>query len=124
MRVVSRVLNPCGSVPQAVLADQGSQSLSAGAGRSIGRAAQQLVCIGRRQRTAEEESLRFVAVVLLQEQQLSTPSAFTVIRFERYIAMLAAAMARASPESMRLVMNERSIFRRSTAKWRKRPKLE
>src|SRR6202034_2911398 len=50
--------------------------------------------------------------------KLSTPSAVTLMRNERDIAMIAAAIARSSLQSMKLVMNERSIFRRSTAKWR------
>jgi hypothetical protein len=46
------------------------------------------------------------------------------MRSERDIAMIAAAIARSSLHSVTLLTKERSIFRRSTEKWRRRPKLE
>ena len=49
---------------------------------------------------------------------------YTLMCNERDIAMMAAAMARSSLQSTRLVMKDWSIFSRSTAKWRSRPKLE
>ena len=56
--------------------------------------------------------------------KFSTPSAVTLMRSERDIAMIAAAIARSSLHSVTLLTKERSIFSRSTEKWRRRPKLE
>ena len=52
------------------LSDQRPEPLRARARRALGGPAQQLVRVGRRQCAAEEKALCFVAVVLLQEQQL------------------------------------------------------
>jgi hypothetical protein len=53
-----------------VLSDQRPQPLGAGARSGFHRPAEQLVRVRSRQRPAEQESLRLVAIVLLQEQEL------------------------------------------------------
>src|SRR5258706_7246395 len=52
------------------LSDQRPQPLGRGPRRGFGRPDQQLVRVRCRQRTAEQESLRLLAFVLLEEQEL------------------------------------------------------
>src|SRR5579871_2582238 len=56
--------------PGGFLAQQASQALGARAARRLGGTPQQILRVARRQRPAEEEALRLVAGMLLQEQQL------------------------------------------------------
>src|ERR1700733_12643307 len=55
---------------KSALSDQRPKPLRPRAPYALRRPEQQLVCVGRRQCAAEEKALGFVAVVLLQEQQL------------------------------------------------------